>query len=355
MLLEVDQAHRLQMRIVRQRLKGMAGLHGDVRRTQDLEPLLGRAAGQWRATDGKPLGHVARTRGHAREPCVVQQIVTLRRLQEGAHLRVGVDGEGDPAVGRLHGLVVRAQQAQVARRADRRVETLLRQMLLQHERRHGLEHGHLDAAARAADLAFHHRRQDGARSNLAGNVVADEHRHIGRRTIASEHQPGHARRALHDAVVGRKARVGTVGAITGDQAVDLVRMARSHGGRVQSQPLQRLRTHVGDDHVGRGNELVDRLPGTFFLQVQADVALAAVEVQVGTRMLAGGRQATQAAHQVALRALHLHDLGAVLAQTPGAHGADDHAGQVQDAHALQGFEAHWISTSMSTARTFLSS
>jgi hypothetical protein len=63
-------------------------------------------------------------------------------------------------------------------------------------------------------------------------------------------------------------------------------------------------------------------------------------------MLAGWRESAEAAHEIALRRLYFDDLCAILAETPGAGRADDHAGEIQDTQSRKWFPGHWFLLSL---------
>ncbi|MFM0199397.1 hypothetical protein PQR53_05885 [Paraburkholderia fungorum] len=81
----------------------------------------------------KPLRDVFCAASDGRKARVIEEFLSPDSLQECADLLIGVDREGDPAICGLHRLVMRTEEPKVARRSDRRIETLLRKMFLQDE------------------------------------------------------------------------------------------------------------------------------------------------------------------------------------------------------------------------------
>jgi len=335
-LLWSDEPDRGEMRVVARCLQRVTGHGRDVGCLEDREPLLRRAAGQGGSAHGEPFSDVHGSRRDARETLVVEKLFLPDRVQERSHLGVCVDGDADPAVLRPERLVLGIEQALIPNRTHGRLETALRQMLLQDEGCHRLEHRHFQRRSRPGRAAFEDRGQDRTRGDLAGDMVADQHRHVGGRAVARERQARHAGRALDHAVVGRTAGIRTVGPIPGDQAVDLVGMPVAHRDGIEAAAFEGLWPHVSDHDVCGGDQPANRLRRAGLLEIEADVLLAAVEVQVGARMLPGRRLAAEPSHEVACRSFDLHDLGAILAEPPRADRPDDHACQVEHTNALKG-------------------
>ena len=83
----------------------------------------------------------------------------------------------DVAVLGRQGTIVWAEQPPVAGRSDRRFEGRGTEMFAGHERRHVLEHRHVDRLAAAGLLASVQREADALGGDQATGVIAHDHRH----------------------------------------------------------------------------------------------------------------------------------------------------------------------------------
>jgi len=123
-----------------------------------------------------------------------------------------------------------------------------------------------------------------------------------------------------------------------DRAVDQLRADRAQRGAVQ--PV--LRHHAGrevlDHDIGAAHQVEHQLAGARVGQIDRDAALAGVHArEVGALVGAIGQQLHAGiAHFVAFaRTLDLDDGGAEVGEQPGAVGACQHAGEVEDGEASE--------------------
>jgi hypothetical protein len=231
---------------------------------------------------------------------------------------------------------VGSQQPWIPGRAERWIKAPASEVFLEHEGRHRFEHRHFERRPLPGGLSFNDRRHHRSRRDLAGDVVAQQQRHVLSRSTTGAQQPGDARDALQHAVVGRLASVRAVGTVPADEAVDEARAGRSGRRRVEPETLQGSGSHIGDHNVGPRQQSIDDFVGHRVLQIDADVALAPVEVEVSTRMLARGRLAAQGSHQITLGAFDLDDVRSELGETSGTRGTDHNTGQVKDPDPVEG-------------------
>src|SRR5207247_11087779 len=91
---------------------------------------------------------------------------------------------------------------------------------------------------------------------------------------------------------------------------------------------------VLDGHVGYCGEAPGQLGPAVGLEVDADVALPGVLLGVIARQPVA--DLAPPAGRVAFGRLDLHDVGPEVRQHPAGDGPGEHAGQVQDAHTVEG-------------------
>ena len=126
-------------------------------------------------------------------------------------------------------------------------------------------------------------------------------------------------------------------------AVDDVRPDRLHGLVVEIQALQALVAHRGGEDVAGLDQAPQGVRRLFLAQVKQHRALVAVDGQIDRAEIRRGalRHSSAPAHDIAAvaappaRELHLDHVRAQVAQHLGGVGAEDHAGHVEDTHALQ--------------------
>lgn len=132
--------------------------------------------------------------------------------------------------------------------------------------------------------------------------------------------------------------VGALFAVAGDEAVHQRGILGVEGVVVQTRLLQGVLTPVGDEDVGTGDQLLQRLAAGGRLGVQGDAGLVGVLQIVGgvfllilrTALVNGG-----VAQGVACGSLDLDDLGAQIGQKACAAGSGNEGGQLDDLDALQ--------------------
>ena len=101
------------------------------------------------------------------------------------------------------------------------------------------------------------------------------------------------------------------------------------------QAPHRRRTGVGEEDVGAGAELQQRLARRRLLQVEHEAALVAVELQIERAHVRALCRRAGAAHQVAASGLDLDHVGAVVGEDLRRERAGDHRRGVDDAQPLE--------------------
>ncbi len=255
-----------------------------------------------------------RARGDAGKARVGGQIGPARGGEEVAPVRIGVRHHADVAVGALVGPAQRRQHARIAGGPARRLEVLAIQMLDQVEGHHRFEHRHFHQRALAAlALAPGNGRRDRQRRHQPAGLVGRDGGEVAHGAGLRRHQRGIAGQALDDVVVGRAAAIGAILGKTQQAHIDQARMPRHHLGGVQPKAGQLLRAHAVHEHVGAGQQPLQRGLRRWLLEVEHHAFLAAVHAQEdGRHAILGGRAG--APRGVALGGLHLDDLGAEVGQ-----------------------------------------
>ena len=314
-----------------------AGGHGNVRVRQQLQPGCSAARGEPAFHIGIHGIDVLRAVRHAAKARIaVPEFAVAHQAHERLPVAVGVDDGADPAVDRPVGPAVGRQQARVAgQRGIVGREGGGAQVVAEHEGGHGLVHRHLDVLAFLGPALLQQCGEHRLHHVQAHRLVGDIERQVARASVRrAGHQTRQSDHALDQVVVGRLARVGAVLGEAGQEDVDQPRVVAAQGVPVQSQFGERLLAHVGDEHVAGLRGTRDHLARGGLLEVQADAALAAVEVQVD-RPHARLEVRAHLAHDVALGRLELDHVGAVLRQHLGRERTHDDAGEVEDPDAGQ--------------------
>src|SRR5689334_23584452 len=85
------------------------------------------------------------------------------------------------------------------------------EMITEHEARHGLEHGNVDALAAPGTVAMYETRTNCADGGQAHDAVDQRVRHITRRAVGRlRHQRRQSRRSLDQIVISRFRGIGPV-------------------------------------------------------------------------------------------------------------------------------------------------
>ena len=247
---------------------------------------------------------------------------------------VGVGQEAHPAVGSPVRSAKRVEQPHVADVADRGLERVTAMVLDEVERHHRLEHRHLDRLPLAGAELVDHRGQHGLGDRHPANLVGDDRRHEAGRAVDPLVQVDQARRRLDHVVVGGAVGVGPTGPEPVGDAVDQARMASPEGGGVEPEPFEGRAAHVRHHHVGAGHQLRCGGRSLGLLEVESDAALVALQVEgEAVHPRRAGRWAVAGA--LRRQRLDADDVGAVVGQHPGRHGAHEDRGEVDQANAVE--------------------
>ena len=122
----------------------------------------------------------------------------------------------------------------------------------------GLQHRNFNrlAAAAAGDLV--ERRHDGVGDRLAGELVADHCRHIGRLTVHLREQSRDTGAGLNQIVIGGLVGIRTIRAKAVSTTVDDVRLDGAHSFIVVAQAANGIGALVMHEHIGALEQFVER-------------------------------------------------------------------------------------------------
>ncbi len=207
------------------------------------------------------------------------------------------------------------------------------EMLDQVEGHHRLEHRHFHQRSLAAlALAAGDGGRDRQRRHQPAGLVRRDGGEIAHGAGLLGHQRGIARQALDDVVVGRAAAIRAVFGKSQQAHIDQARMARHGGGGIQPEPGQLLRAHAVHEHVGAGQQALQRGLRRRQLEVEHHALLAAVHTQEDRRhaVFGGGAGAPRG---IAFGRLHLDHFGAEVGQPLAGVRAHHDRGKVDHADA----------------------
>ena len=171
-----------------------------------------------------------------------------------------------------------------------------------------------------------HRRQDPGQSGQPADVVPDAAAGVERHALAVGQLDRQTRAGPEGAdVVGRAVPVLAAQAVPAHAAVDEPRVAGHRGRRLEPEAVERVGAQVGEEHVRRGQQLLQPLPGLGVAHVEDDAALAPVVLREGgVRQVPADAEGTEgAAHRVAVGRLHLDDVRAPVGQQRAGRGCGD--------------------------------
>ena len=204
-----------------------------------------------------------------------------------------------------------------------------------------LRHRHVDPVAAAGALALVERGQDARRAlercvhiavavrivRVVGSAV------VFHRAAGVALGLGDARLGAHHGGVGAPTHPGPGLAVAADRGVHDARVTRRYGLVAEAHSRSHAGAEVLDEHVallGQGEQQLARLG---LVHVEADVALAGVLLDEVAGEAVHPRVG-EAGH-VAIGRLDLDDLGAEVAEHPGAVRPTEHAGEIEHADTGQ--------------------
>ena len=308
---------------------------GDVGLLQDVEPFGGGTAAQAFRAHLEIGAHIGEPRLDRAEAGIALQFRPADRVEQREGLGVGVGGHADIAVLGGDGLAQRIEHAQVAARAARRHEGEIAHVLGEHEGGDVLEHRHLDRLAFSGAIALEQRGDDALGRDQPDDVVGEHHRHEARLAERALVGVGDAGEALDDGVVGGAVAVASGAAEPHQVAHDEPRIAAAQAFRIEPEPAERRRPHIGDEHVRGGKQPVQRLAAFLALEVERQRALVAVEVRELAGQLARVRLAAERAQEIAAGRLDLDDVRAVVGEIERRRRSHHDGGEVDDADARE--------------------
>jgi hypothetical protein len=189
------------------------------------------------------------------------------------------------------------------------------------------------------------RGRDGPEGIGAGQHVGDEDAVVvGPRAAVLVGQMGEviARGGVDDGRVGGQSGRGPGLAIAGHGAEHEIGTHGPEGLVVEPEPLHHAGPEILHHEIGVGDQALDDVDGRGLLEIEHEAPLARIELpEVAAHPVA---QRRPGAHQLAVRGLDLHHVGAEVGQQPGAMRTGDGGREVEDAHAVQDVVVHvrWI-------------
>jgi len=218
-------------------------------------------------------------------------------------------------------------------------------MLAHHERRHILEHRHVDRLALACLLATIEREADALRGDQAGGVVAHHHRHEARFAKRALEGAGDAGQALHDRIVGGTVVVAATATEGENRAMDEPRIVLGKARMVEAGARQCLGPDVAHEDVGPRDQPAECGEPVGLLQVEQDRALVAVEVYELARHTGAAAALGHGAQQVAAGRLDFDHVGAIVGEGAAADRADNDGRQIDDPDSRERSVAHTLNSS----------
>src|SRR5262245_46930074 len=152
-------------------------------------------------------------------------------------------------------------------------------MLARYKRHHVFEHRHIDRLATSRLFAPVESKTDRLSRDQTGNVIGHHHWHEARFAGRAVDRASHAGKALDDWVVGGPVETAPTTTEGEDRAVNKPRVSLSKAPEIEARPFQRLGPHIGDEHVGTGEEAAQCGHTIWVFEVEADRALVAIEVE----------------------------------------------------------------------------
>ncbi|CAB4584266.1 unannotated protein [freshwater metagenome] len=177
-----------------------------------------------------------------------------------------------------------------------------------------------DQPAHPGALALEQLGEDARQQRDAGDVIAHAAAQRGRQLVGRDERVRHpaASPERPDVVPGAVA-LGTVEAVPGEARVDELREPGEHRVVAEAESFQGVGPHVGDEHVGRGEQALHVRPALLGLEVEHHRPLAAV-VDLERRhalLVRDAERAEHAALRITRRRFDLDDVGAPVRGEPG--------------------------------------
>ena len=255
------------------------------------------------------------------------------RFGESHPFAVVLQAEEDAAVGGGVGTVGidGGVAGAVARRRRRAVEGEVHGKA--HPFGHGFQHRDLDVIARAGRAAMDERGEDRVIGGDAGRDVGDRDAGLGHLVAAAgdREEPG---LRLDQQIVGLALGCRPAVAIARDRAGDEARIGRAQLRRAEPEPLGGAWRQVLHEHVGLGDDPLQRFDRAVILEVERQAFLRAVgpDEMAGKAARAGVVGACEIA---AVGPLDLDDARALVGQQPRAVGRGDRLFQRDDKHTVE--------------------
>src|SRR5215469_13422327 len=272
----LEEAGCLKLRIAHYLVEARYPCRRNFKLAQQREPFVGRLFGERGAGEFVKRDDVAAARRGAVETRIVANLWSAHRAPEFAPLHLGIGHHADITVARLVRPAPGSEYAGIAERTLRRREAMTKQMLSEHEGNHGFEHRHFDELSASGFLAREQRRRHRVRQCQRSGLVGEDGRRIARLAGDLGHQRGDAGLALDDIVISRLPAIRSAAAITVQAGIDDARVARAYDLMPEAKPIDLLRSHRMDKHIGAIDQTPQRLSGCWLLEIEHERALAAI-------------------------------------------------------------------------------
>ena len=147
------------------------------------------------------------------------------------------------------------------------------------ERRQRLKHRNFDIAWHLAGaLAMEQGGEHSVDEVQPGDLVGDNGGGIERRAVACFKEAGETGGCLDHVVVGGAAGIRAIASEADGGTIDQLGMQSAGGAEAETEFIQRILTHVVDQHVGGGDQLGESVLAAFGFEVEDDGVLVAVVI-----------------------------------------------------------------------------
>ena len=317
-------------------------LHGADRASREmaqlLRPVLLGVGRQHLFHEARQLGLVGDAVGHRVEARIGQPFGMAERLAGIGEQLLVRDGHVDLAVRRVERAVGRRGEVTVAG-APRLVATdqVVGAHVAQRDQR-GVVEREIDVLALVGVAARVERGVDGGHRMDRRHRVDDGDGVAQPLAVGLAVDAHHARFGLQHGIVARPVRERPGLSVGRNREIDQLRVFRRDAGIVEAVLLQHAGPEVLDQHVGALEQLAHDRLALGLGEVQRHALLAPVEGHEEVALAggaAGARTGALARVVAAVGILDLDDLGAHVREHLGTHGTRDHAGEIDDANAVE--------------------
>ena len=207
---------------------------------------------------------------------------------------------------------------------------------VQGQAQHRFQHRHVDMLAFLIDRALVQRRRDRAERIDAGEDVGVIDAAIVRPAssgLICKVRHLIARGGVDHRRIGRQFRRRPGLAVSGDRAIDQLRIELAQRSIVELQSPHHARAEILDQHVGACDQTANRFHSLGRFQIEHQTFLADVELAEGGAAIIAHRRA--GSHRLAFGGFDLDDLGAHIGEHPRAMRSGDRGRKIEHAQAAR--------------------